>query len=108
MSEAIIYNITIQKRGDYHIDFLTEEDDGTPIDVSGITVESHLREFPESNEYLPFTGTADETGIHLDMPHAVTAKIGYTRGYYDVFVSENGSREKFAIGIAKIIPEVTR
>ena len=108
MNEAIVYDITIQKKGDYHIDFLTEEDDGTPIDVSGYTVESHLREFPESNEYLEFTGIADETGIHLDMAHSDTAKIGYTRGYYDVFVSENGNREKFAMGRARIIPEVTR
>lgn len=108
MNEIVIYDITIHKGSDYHIDFLTEDDDGTPISVEDFTVEAHLREYPESNEYLEFTGTADETGIHLDMSHSDTAKIGYTRGYYDIFLLDSDSREKFARGKAIIIPEVTR
>ena len=108
MKDVIVYDITIHRGADYHIDFLTEEDDGTAISVTGMTAEAHLREFPESNEYQAFTCTADGTGFHLDMGHADTLKIGYTRGYYDLFILENGDREKFARGRARIIPEGTR
>lgn len=108
MSDVIVYNITVQKGADYHIDFLTQEDDGTAISAEGLTVEAQLREYPESHEYLDFECTADETGIHLDLSAADTIKIGYTSGYYDVFLVEENSRDKFARGKAKIIPEVTR
>jgi len=108
MSDVIVYDITIQKGGDYEIDFLTQEDDGTDISASGLTVVAQLREFPECNDYLSFTGTADGTGIHLSMGHDLTVTIGYTRGYYDVFLVDGSAREKFARGRAKIIPEATR
>ena len=108
MSDVIEYNITIHKGSDYTIDFLTEEDDGTAIDVSGFTAEAQLREYPESNEYLDFTCTADATGFHLAMGHEDSAKIGYTRGYYDLFLSADGNRDKFAQGKATVIPEVSR
>ena len=108
MKNIVEHNLTIQAGSDYTIDFLTQEDDGTPIDVAWAEVESQLREKAEHHNALPFDCYADETGVHLAMSHEVTAEIDYTRGEYDVFLLFDGSRTAFARGSVEIIPAVTR
>lgn len=108
MKDIIEHNLTIQAGSDYTIDFLTQEDDGTPIDMAWAEAEAQLREKADHHNALPFECSADGTGIHLVMSHEVTEEIDYTRGEYDVFLLYDGTRTKFARGIANIIPGVTR
>lgn len=110
MKKPITFDITIKAGSDYKVDFSYEEDDGTVISVVGWGVEAQLREFPEAFDKHDFVCTADADGFHLTMSHEETAKIGYTRGVYDVFITapDNSVRDKLISGRAYIIPEVTK
>ena len=110
MREPIIFDITIKAGANYAVDFVYEEDDGTPVSVEGWTAEAQLREFPEARDKHDFVCTADADGFHLTMSHDETSKIGYTRGVYDVFIiaPDSSVRERLIQGRAMIIPEATR
>ena len=110
MSESLKHDIHIECDADYKADFqLSEDDEKTIIDMTGWTAQAQLREYPEAIEYLPFACTADETGIHITMAHENTAKISYTRGHYDVFITDpDGGRTKLIKGRAYIYPRAVR
>lgn len=109
MTEAIIYDITIDAGADYQIDFFYEDDDGTVISAEGWTCEAQLREYPESDEYQTFSCSADEDGFHLTIGHSISQNIGYTKGCYDVFIIDpDGERTKLSKGRAFILPRTTR
>ena len=104
------YDITIRAGGDYAIDFSYERDDGGVISMSGWTVKAQLRDFPQEYYAYDFTCSADSSGIHLTMGHAVTSKISFSQGCYDVFITapDQSVRDKLIKGMAEIIPEVSR
>ena len=107
--ETLVYDITIKAGADYSIDFDYTDDDEVSVDVSGWTVESQIREFPEAITYIGFTGTADENGFHLAMDDQTTSRLHFARGVYDVFITDgNGIRAKLIEGHVTVIPEVTR
>ena len=109
MSEAIKFDISINTATDYTIDFSPTEDDETPIDMTGWTAEAQLRQYPEAIDYLDFVCTADENGFHMSMDHDTTALITYSRGHYDLFITDpDNRREKLAMGRAYIYPRTTR
>ena len=110
INEQILYNISVEPGADYDIDYIYAEDDETPVDMSGWVIESQLREFPEAKDYFSFSTSADENGIHLHMPYTTTLKIPYTRGYYDVFMTDpdHNTRVKLISGRAFITPRATR
>lgn len=105
-------NITIEAGADFNdLSFTILDEDENVIDLTGATVRSHLREFPESNEYLPFTCEHNGEGgkVTLYMSAEDTAKIGYTKGVYDVFIQyANDAVEKILQGDVYVIPAVTR
>ena len=109
MEDTLVYDITIKAGVDYSIDFDYTDDDEVSVDVSGWTVESQIREFPEAITYIGFTGTADEHGFHLTMDSSTTSKLHFATGVYDVFITDQlGIRAKLIEGHVKVLPEVTR
>lgn len=109
-NDQITHDLTIKVGEDYAVDMVYAEDDETPVSVSGWTVEAQVRQYEQDYDYVPFTCTADATGFHLTMAKEVTRKLTYTRGTYDVFVTDpdNTARSKLVEGRVYIIPEVTR
>ena len=104
-------NLTIESGADFILNFTITDEDEAVVDLTGSTVRSQIREFPESNEYMPFTCIHNSEGgmVTLSMSGADTAKIGYTRGVYDVFIQyANDAIEKILQGDVHIIPAVTR
>lgn len=104
-----VYDITIKAGRDYAIDFDYTDDDEVSVDVTGWTVEAQIREYPEAINAIPFVGTADENGYHLTMSAAVTSKLRFERGVYDVFITDgSGTKSPLIEGHVTVIPEVTR
>lgn len=110
MNETIKCDINIECDADYKADFqITEDDESIVHDMTGWGIEAQLREFPEATDYFDFTCTADENGFHISMDHTETAKIGYTLGCYDVFITDPyGNKTKLIKGKAYIAPRATR
>ena len=109
MSDVLIYDITIHAGTDYAIDFDYTDDDEVSVDVSGWSVEAQIREFTESLNAIAFDCTTDASGYHLTMDSEKTAKIMFSRGVYDVFITDlSGIRSKLIQGHAAIIHGATR
>ena len=110
MNEIPKYDLTIKQGEEYSVDFIYAQDDETPVDVTGWTIESHLRQYPHSADYFPFTCSADSTGFHMAMDDAITDQITFTKGVYDVFITdpEISKRTPLIYGQATIIPRTTR
>jgi hypothetical protein len=107
--EELIYDLTIKAGDNYSVDFDYTDDDEVSVDVSGWTVESQIREYPEAINAIAFTGTADASGYHLSMDAETTRKLRFAQGVYDVFITDgSGIRSKLIEGHVTVIPEVTR
>lgn len=110
MNDIPKYDLTIMQGQDYTIDLIYAEDDETPIDVTGWTIDSHLKQYPHALDYFPFNCTADESGFHLSLPKEETDQITFSKGFYDVFIidPDNAKRTPLIYGAATIIPGSTR
>ena len=110
MKETLKYDLTIHVGADYKVLFAYQEDDGTPIDVSDWTAVAQLREYPESDDFIAFTCTSYQEGFLLELSAEKTSQITYTRGVYDVFVTDPDDycRFKLVQGRVRIVPNVTR
>ncbi len=110
MNKDLIYDLTIKQGEDYSIDFIYAEDDNTPVDLTGWTIESVIREYPEAYDRIDFFCTSDSEGIHLYLGHDSTNLLTYSKGYYDVFITDpdNERRTPFITGRVSIIPRVAR
>lgn len=104
------FDIEIECGADYYLQVYLKDEFELPVDLTDATVTAHLREFPESRDHIPFNVTHyGENGvINISMSHANTAKIGYTRGVYDVFVETESSRDRVLWGKVAIFPSVTK
>ena len=106
----IIYNITIYQGASYMLDLAYEEDDSTPIDMSGWLVEATVREFAECTDGTDFLCIADASGVHIVLTPAQTKALGYQSGEYDIFITDpdNNVRVKMVSGRANIVPDGAR
>ena len=105
------YDINIESGADFFHQFRLRDDEENLVDLTGATVTAQLREYSEAQDYFLFTATHNGEGgtVFLTMPHESTAAIGYTAGYYDVFVDyPDETREKVLWGQVVISPAVTR
>ena len=108
-NEVLKYDLTIKAGSDYQVDFIYTDDDEVPVDVSGWTVESQIREYTEALNAIAFEGTADENGYHLFMDAETTAALRFKTGVYDVFITDgSGTRSPLIEGHVNIIGGVTR
>ena len=110
MKETLKHDLTIPVGADYQVDFIYEEDDGTVVDVSDWTVESQIREYPEANDCIEFTCTADEDGFHLTLSAEETEQLTFSQGVYDVFITSPSEiyRTKLVKGRVLVDPDTTR
>ena len=103
------HDLTIKAGSEYIVDLVYADDDEQPVDVSGWSVESQIRNAADNFRSYPFTGTADEEGFHLTMSEVETRALRFAHGVYDVFITDpDGKRWPLIQGSAEIIPEVTR
>lgn len=110
MKETLRHDLVINKGENYTVDFSYQEDDGTPVDVSGWTAEAQIREFPEAKDYQGFVCSADNTGFHLSLSAENTERLSFSRGFYDVFITDpyGLSRVKLVQGRVSVIRDTTR
>ncbi len=104
MSEAIVFNITIDAGEDYILEIEYEDNDNNVIDMRGWYVEAQLREFAEDCEAIDFVGIAGVSGVQLQLSHEQTEMIGYSHGKWDVFIidPDHNTRVQMARGDAYI------
>lgn len=111
MIEEKQQNINIEKFSDFSMTFTLTDSAGQAIDLTGANVSAKIREFPESIDYFEFTADWGDTSgeITLTMEHETTAEIGWSYGYYDVFVTfADGKVWRVLWGRVCVIPAVTR
>ena len=111
MIEEKQHNINIEKFADFSLTFTLTDSAGEAIDLTGATITAAIREFPESSDYTEFNiETGDTSGvITISMTNETTTEIGWTYGYYDVFVTfADGIVWRVLWGRVNVIPAVTR
>lgn len=104
-------DITIECGADFSLNAAIRNSEDALVDLTGCTVTAQLREYPEAYDYIGFTCTHNGQGgqITVSMSHAITSKVGYSDGVYDVFISfPSGAVDKVLWGKAEIIPAITR
>lgn len=107
--ETLIYNLTIVAGTDYKVEFDYTDDDEVSVDMSGWSVLSQIREKTEDLTGISFNTSADENGIHLELPKEKTRLLRFAQGVYDVFIEDAaGTRSKLVKGSVTVIPAVTR
>ena len=111
MAEENKYNILIESGADFVLPFTWYDNNGSPYDLTGATVEAQLREFPEAVDALDFVCSHNGTGgrITISMPHESTAQIPFSYGAYDVFVNlPEGGRKRPLHGEVTVQDYVTK
>ena len=110
MIERNQYNITIFSGADYQLDLTLREDDDTIIDLSNLTLDAQLREFPEAHDYFDFTVSKDNNVFTLSLDKETTQNLPYTQGVYDIFITNTTTeiRSPLLSGKAIIISQVSR
>ena len=89
MPESAQLNILIETGTDFVLPFTVYDNNGNPLDLTGATVESQLREYAEAYDFFEFACMHNGSGgrITVTMPHETTAQIPFTHGVYDVKVT---------------------
>ena len=89
MIESEELNILIETGADFVMFRTIRDDQENPVDLTGSTIVSHLREFAEAADCFEFTCLHNEAGgrITISMPHEITSQIAFAKGVYDVKVT---------------------
>ncbi len=111
MNEIIKQHDIVFKTGeDFSLSFTWLDGEGNKKSLVNKTVYAQLRESPESGDYFDFicshTGAGGE--ITLSLTHEQTSEISFSKGVYDVFVSDGTTDIPILSGNVFIIPSVTR
>lgn len=109
------HNITILKGNDVRLEISFKQADGTPLDLTGYTVKSQIRDKASQDGNLiaeftdaffdsdPTTGT-----IVLTLSDTETAAIVQQSGYYDVLLVDAADDARtYLKGAVKFLPTVT-
>ena len=108
------YNLDIYQGGNFNVTLRASNSDGTPINLSGYTVRSNLREFYSSTgAETSFTCTIlnYESGIvKLSMTPSGTAALKCDQYVYCVECANAADTDviKFLRGYAYVFPEATK
>lgn len=89
MIESEELNILIETGADFVMFRTIRDDQENPVDLTGSTIVSHLREFAEAADCFEFTCLHNDAGgrITISMPHEITSQIAFAKGVYDVKVT---------------------
>jgi hypothetical protein len=88
---AVNTNLTIEQGSDYNIDLTIDNDDGTPLILTGYTAQSKVRKHYGSTSYQDFTiefvdRLAGE--IRLSMGSSITSSLSEGRYVYDIVLTD--------------------
>ena len=111
MADGNKYNITIECGADFVLPFTWYDDNGTPVDLTGATVEAQLRETSSSADAYDIICTHNGAGgrITLTLPQEVTSDVAFSYGVYDVYVNlPGGGRKRPLFGDVYVQDHVTK
>lgn len=88
MAESAELNILLETGADFVMYKTIRDDQENPVDLTGASISSHLREFAEAADYFEFACMHNGPGgkVTITMPHETTAQIAFASGVYDVKV----------------------
>lgn len=108
------WNITVRKGRDFVEQYDFQNDDGTPMDLTGYTVKAEMREAPslDSPLIVAFSvsiPTPANGQVTLSLTDIQTAALGsYSKAYYDIMLTDpSGIDETYVEGTVAIKDSVT-
>ena len=104
-------DIVIDAGDDFIMPFTLYDFNNNIVDLTGATIEAHLRQCAEDRDYIPFEVFHNGKGgrITIKMFAWFTGQIPYSSGVYDVAVNfPNGTRLKPLKGDVSIVAGSTR
>jgi len=110
---ATISNLYIDQGTTFSTIIDLTNQDGSPLVLSGYTVQSQMRKSYQSSTSISFTASVYDAGkgqIRLQLAPSATSNIQAGRYLYDIEITNTNTQEKFRVleGIAVITPEITR
>ena len=105
-------NFYIDQGTDFSTIIVIANADGSPRDLTGYTISSHIRRGFESTNFVSFNATVHNIAagqIRLSLSNAQTSAMKAGRWVYDVELTSNqGLKTKPLKGLVIVEPEVTR
>jgi len=109
---ATISNLFIDQGSDFSAIVTVNNQDGTPINLTGFTVKSQFRKSYQSSVAVNFTVSiynAVQGKIRLQLPANTSSGVAAGRYLYDVEITSPTSERKRALeGVVVITPEITK
>lgn len=109
---ATVSNLYIDQGSDFSAIVTLQNQDGTPINLTGFTVKSQFRKSYQSSSATDFTVSvynALQGKVRLQLPAASSTGIQPGRYLYDVEITSPANERKRALeGIIVLTPEITR
>lgn len=108
---ATISNLFVDQGSDFSTVITLQNDDLTPMNLTGASVYSQFRKSYESSTAYSFTGTVSNAvggQITLSLSGTTSTNIPAGRYLYDVELILNSTKIRVAEGIVTITPEITR
>ena len=109
---AAISNLYIDQGSEYSSIITVNNQNGTPINLTGATVAAQFRKSYNSSSFTNFTVTVHDAllgRIRLRLPADVSSAVSAGRYLYDIeTTSINGEKRRVLEGIVVISPEITR
>jgi len=110
---AVLANLEIDQGSDFVTQMILENDDGTPMNLTGISVYSQFRKSYNSTVGYSFTSTMVDAlngSFKLSLSGTTSSTIKPGRYLYDVEILNtlNNTKNRVVEGIVSINPEITR
>lgn len=109
---ATVSNLYLDQGSDFSVIVTLNNQNGTPINLTGYTVASQFRKSYQSSSATSFTATVHDAllgKVRLQLSAAASSAIQPGRYLYDVEVTSSENEKKRALeGILVITPEITR
>lgn len=101
----VLYNITIQQRADFSLDLQLKDSTGTPLNLTGYSIEAEVWTERRTNRLANMVVTWTDRSIgkvNLSIPNSVTSTIS-SSGVWDLLViSPSGKRDYWMRGKASL------
>ncbi len=111
---ATISNLYIDQGTTFSTIIDLTNQDGSPLDLTGYTIQAQIRKSYQSSNYWNFTasvfGLANAGKIRLQLAPSTSSSMRAGRYLYDVEITNSTTQDKFRVleGIVVISPEITR
>jgi hypothetical protein len=105
------YDITIEQGADYTLGLSVKERNGAPVNLTGATIKSHIREHgdaPKVAEFIVIMLDAAAGLFGLSMPGSISDTLPPVSAFYDVIlIRSNGIRQRIVEGRVTINRAIT-